>query len=81
MPTVLTPVAVGVPLICPLAALMVKPAGRPVADHVYGVVPPLALMVALYATPTVPSVRDAAVVMLSGPETVTVAVASVIFAA
>ena len=77
----LTPVAVGVPLICPLEALMLKPAGRPVADHVYGVVPPLALMVALYGTPTVPSARDAAVVMLSGPATVTVAVASAIFAA
>ena len=76
--TVLTPVAVGVPLICPVDAFMLNPAGRPVADQVYGVAPPLALTVALYAAPTVPSGSDA-VVMVSGPETVTVAVASAMF--
>lgn len=80
MLTVLTPAAVGVPLICPLDALMLKPAGSPVADHVYGVAPPLAATVALYAAPAVPSGRDA-VVIVTGPETVTVAVASAIFAA
>ena len=31
---VLDPVAVGVPLIAPVNALIVRPAGRPVADHV-----------------------------------------------
>jgi hypothetical protein len=42
---VLVPVAVGVPEIAP-AELMLRPAGSPVADHVYGNVPPLALIVA-----------------------------------
>ncbi len=45
--TVLVPAVVGVPLIAPVDASMVNPAGRPVADQVYGVVPPLALTVAL----------------------------------
>jgi hypothetical protein len=40
--TLNVPVAVGVPLIVP-ALLIVTPVGRPVADHVNGVVPPLAL--------------------------------------
>jgi hypothetical protein len=38
---------VGVPLITPVPALIVSPAGRPVADHVYGVVPPVAATVAV----------------------------------
>jgi hypothetical protein len=44
---VLVPAAVGVPLITPVLALIVSPAGRPVADHVYGVVPPEASTVVL----------------------------------
>jgi hypothetical protein len=44
---VLVPAAVGVPLITPVLALIVSPAGRPVADHVYGVVPPVAVTGAL----------------------------------
>jgi len=53
--TVKEPAAVGVPEIAPVVALIAKPAGRPVADHVYGVVPPLAVGVAgTYATPTSP---------------------------
>jgi len=53
--TVKVPAAVGVPEIAPVVALIAKPAGRPVADHVYGVVPPLAVGVAgTYATPTSP---------------------------
>jgi hypothetical protein len=38
---------VGVPLITPVPELIVSPAGRPVADHVYGVVPPVAATVAV----------------------------------
>ncbi len=78
--TVLTPVAVGVPLILPVDASIASPDGNPVADHVYGVAPPLALTVALYAAPTLPSGRDV-VVIVSGPDTVTVAVASAMLAA
>ncbi len=44
---VLVPEAVGVPLMTPVEALIVSPAGRPVADQVYGVVPPVAVTGAL----------------------------------
>ena len=37
----------GVPLMTPLEASMPRPAGSPVADQVYGVVPPLAARVSL----------------------------------
>ena len=40
------PVAVGVPEIAP-EELMLRPAGSPVADQVYGAVPPVAAMVAV----------------------------------
>ena len=41
--TLLVPAGpVGFPEIAPVAALMVRPAGRPTADHVYEPVPPLA---------------------------------------
>ena len=40
-------VAVGVPLIVPVMGSIVSPAGRPVAENVYGVVPPLAATGAL----------------------------------
>ena len=42
---VLVPAAVGVPEIAP-EELMLKPAGSPVADQVYGAVPPPAAMLA-----------------------------------
>jgi hypothetical protein len=42
---VLVPAAVGVPEIAP-EELMLRPAGSPVADQVYGAVPPPAAMVA-----------------------------------
>ena len=38
---------VGVPVMAPVEALMVSVPGRPLADHVYGVVPFTALRVAL----------------------------------
>jgi hypothetical protein len=41
---VLVPAAVGVPEIAP-EELMLRPAGSPVADQVYGAVPPLTLIV------------------------------------
>jgi hypothetical protein len=44
---VLVPAAVGVPPITPVLALIVNPAGRPVADQVKGVVPPVAATVAV----------------------------------
>lgn len=52
--TVVVAVVVGVPLIAPEEELMDSPAGRPVADHTYGVVPPDAVIVLERATPTVP---------------------------
>jgi hypothetical protein len=39
------PAAVGVPLIVPLV-LIESPLGRPLADHMYGVLPPVAARVA-----------------------------------
>ncbi len=62
--TVLDPAVVGAPVIAPLEASMLRPAGRPVADHVYGVVPPVAATVALYAVPTTPPGND--VVVMDG---------------
>ena len=52
--TVDVPVAVGVPAISPVPASMVAHDGSPVADHVYGVSPPLATRDALYGTVTTP---------------------------
>lgn len=71
--TVEVPGVVGVPLTVQL--VRVKPAGRePVMEHVYGVVPPLAVTVELNGTPTVPlgnvfvSVNAAgSITMVSGP--------------
>ena len=52
--TVLVAAEFVVPLMTPLAGSMPNPAGRPVADQVYGVVPPVAATLALYAVPTTP---------------------------
>lgn len=62
--TVLVPAAVGVPVICPVLGLMLSPAGNPVADQLYGCMPPSADTAALYAVPTVP-LGSVAVVMES----------------
>jgi len=71
------PATVGVPVT--VHPVSVSPAGSvpELIEQVYGVVPPLASMVALYATPTVPfgsvfvSVRAAGLMtMVSGPEVV-----------
>ena len=45
--TVPLPAVVGVPLITPLEAFKLRPSGRPVAVHVYGVLPPEAVKVAV----------------------------------
>jgi hypothetical protein len=75
--TVELPAAVGVPLT--VQPLSVSPAGRVpvVMEQLYGEVPPLAPMVALYVMPTVPSgsvlvsVRAAgSMTIVSGPVTV-----------
>jgi hypothetical protein len=61
--TELVPAAVGVPPITPLDEFSVKPAGRPVAAHVYGGVPPAPFSVALYAVFAVPSGSEVAVIL------------------
>jgi hypothetical protein len=61
------PAAVGVPEIVPLAAASVRPAGNApeLMLQLYGVVPPLACNVVVYAVPTVPPGSDAAVVSVN----------------
>ena len=50
------PLAVGVPLICPVEAVNVSPGGKLplVIDQEYGAVPPVALKVAEYGKPATP---------------------------
>src|SRR5207247_4510696 len=50
--TVPVPGVVGEPLIAPVAGSSVRPSGRRVADHVYGVRPPVAPSARLYGWPT-----------------------------
>jgi hypothetical protein len=64
---VLVPAAVGVPLITPVVALIDSPAGNPVADQLYGVVPPLAVTGPVYALFTVPFGRTEVVMFRPGP--------------
>src|SRR5690349_14820892 len=64
---VLVPAVVGVPLITPVAALIDNPAGNPVADQLYGVVPPLAVTGPVYALFTVPFGRTEVVMFRPGP--------------
>jgi hypothetical protein len=56
--TVLAPNAVGVPLIAPVEAFRDRPRGNPVADHVYGALPPVAATMALYGVLTTPFASD-----------------------
>src|SRR5690242_191094 len=51
--TLKVPAVVGVPEIRPEVALIDRPVGSPVADHVYGGVPPVAVICRLVAVPTV----------------------------
>ncbi len=60
--TVEVPAVVGVPEMTPVPALIVRPAGSPVADQLYGGVPPTALTVAEYAVAAVPAGSDAVVI-------------------
>src|SRR5579885_646803 len=55
----------GVPVMAPVEGLIESPPGRPVADQVYGGVPPVAASVALYGWPAVP-VGSSVVVMGGG---------------
>jgi hypothetical protein len=66
-----TPGAVGVPLIMPPED-SARPSGNaPEArDHVYGVVPPVAVNVCEYAPPTLPEGRDVVVIESGGGSTV-----------
>jgi hypothetical protein len=57
------PVVFGVPLMTPVELFTVRPAGKPEALHVYGVVPPFADRLALYGRPTVPPGSDAVVIV------------------
>ena len=61
------PVAVGVPEMVPVVAARLSPAGRlpELIDHVYDGLPPVAVIGAEYATPSVPE-GNAPVVMISG---------------
>src|SRR5690348_2878160 len=68
MDTVEDPAADGVPLIKPVEGFSVSPAGRPVADHVYGARPPVAPRVKLYGTPITPE-RKVVLVMPRTPTT------------
>jgi hypothetical protein len=45
--TLLVPDVVGVPVIAPVVAFRARPGGSPVADHAYGVLPPVAETVPL----------------------------------
>ena len=76
---VTVPIAVGVPEMAP-DEFIVRPAGRPVTDHVYGVVPPPAAMVAEYGTPRTPFGSEV-VEITRALLTVTFAVPSVTFVA
>lgn len=64
------PAVVGVPVIAPLVAFKLKPAGKVpvVIFQLYGAIPPVAVNVALYITPAVPPGSDV-VVMETGAET------------
>src|SRR3989442_11498210 len=58
--------SVGVPNITPVLTLMLRPAGKPVADQVYCPVPPVALIVVGgYNTPTVQEGSDAGAMIIS----------------
>src|SRR5262249_52979390 len=69
--TLNVPAVVGVPEITPEEALIDRPVGRPVAEKVYGGVPPDAVSERLVAVPTVP-VRLPGLVRVSAPPAVQV---------
>jgi len=73
-------VTVGIPLIIPVVVLNVNPLGSvpPVRDQVYGLTPPTAASVALYATPCVPIGSDLVVMMgVANVPTISVSVVEV----
>ena len=60
---VLVPCAVGVPVMAPVFGLIERPLGRPPAVQVYGVTPPVAATVALYAWPAAPEGSEVVVIV------------------
>ena len=61
------PAAVGVPLNVPPAVKVSPPGREPDSrDHVYGVIPPVAVKVCVYDVPTVPAGSGEVVVIESG---------------
>src|SRR4051794_31807044 len=73
--TLLEPAAGAVPVITPVAVLIISGDGSPVADQTYGVTPPVAVTVALYGAPGTPLGSDVDVIV-SDASTVTVVVTS-----
>jgi len=69
--TLKVPPAVGVPLKTPVAALIERPAGRPLAAQVYGPVPPAACTVAEYADVVDPPGRDVVAIATAGTPSAT----------
>ena len=63
--TVKGPVTVGVPVMAPVLE-MVSPAGRPLADQLRGVFPPVAARVVLYAALSTPSGNELVVIDKAG---------------
>ena len=66
------PLCAGVPMITPVCELKVNDGGSPLADQVYGGVPPLPCSVAVYSAPAVPVPSE---VVAIASEAVTVNVA------
>jgi hypothetical protein len=64
--TLFGPAVVGVPVIAPVALEIDSPAGRPVAEKVYGVTPPVAVTGVLYAKPTTALGSDVVVMLNPG---------------
>ena len=69
---------VGVPETVPVVEPTVTPGGRPVADQVYGAVPPLKVKVRLYGAATFASAGPPSAITRVGAVTVTVTVAGAV---
>src|ERR1019366_7716197 len=72
---VAVPAADGVPLITPVEEFNVKPCGVPVICQLWAPVPPVAVSVCEYGTPTMPSLSAVVVIFSSGFVTVIVVLA------
>lgn len=72
--TGLSVAASGIPVIAPLLLLILKPAGRSVADHAYGLLPPVTPRSCEYPEPTTPVGSPLPTATISGGDTGTVVV-------